>query len=544
MPLRAPMPYRADQDYLDNEESKDQTLNYDKVQANDNGSSTPPAPKPYTPPQPTNVQPTTDKAPTPLAQAPTFSQMQAAGEARPPMPTETIRPYADTTVLPPRNTELPPTAAPAPYETQVDKANRLQLENQAKLGDGATLADGLRVGTAGMLNGQKPDAQGRVSSGGGIEDRLLQMSPREQYETFGFTFSQNPQDWSAVGVADAQGVVRRADGTVAGMSTPGETVMEDKTTGRYLPLSKIKKQGWGATVNGAAPAPYKPTVAGSMAPPDEGDGPTGGGGGPVYVPPSFPPAAPPASPPPGATPPAAQPPATTPPGSTPPATSPPPGTEGVGPARPVGRPGQPGTETVENWTPSGTNTTNSQSSADILKMLMAGAMGKGNGSEVDAATRKALMEQFTNPSAYGLPQVKEAYDWLGGQIDDQYALKEKDLEEEMARRGLSAGSTIGAGRLADLNIGKRSAKESMAYDLAQNLAKDTGASRANAITQGGNYGQNASNSQLNWLKGLMGYGQQGFENDLATAEFNWKQDNAWQDFLMKLFGAGYGTAGG
>ena len=133
----------------------------------------------------------------------------------------------------------------------------------------------------------------------------------------------------------------------------------------------------------------------------------------------------------------------------------------------------------------------------------------------------------TAPGKYGTEQVKNAYDWMGGQIDDQYKLAEKDLQEEMARRGLST-STIGAGRLSDLNVGRRSAKESLAYDLGDKIASTGAADQS---------------SRLDWLRNLIGYGQQGFENDLATANFNANQNNNWQDFLLKMLGAGYGTAG-
>lgn len=178
-------------------------------------------------------------------------------------------------------------------------------------------------------------------------------------------------------------------------------------------------------------------------------------------------------------------------------------------------------------------------SDELLSMLMKGASGQGAGSEVQEATNKALLEQFKNPSAYGLDQVKQAYDWLGGSIDDQYAVEQQKLGEEMAKRGLSI-STIFGGRLSDLNIGKRSAKESMAYDLAQKLAETTGQGRSNAIAQGLAGATTAQGNQLDWIKNLMGYGQQGFENDMTSARFNADQDTNYQDFLLKMLGMGYG----
>ena len=156
----------------------------------------------------------------------------------------------------------------------------------------------------------------------------------------------------------------------------------------------------------------------------------------------------------------------------------------------------------------------------------AGVAGGSNPSSLDILGQ--LMGGATAPGKYGTEQVKNAYDWMGGQIDDQYTLAEKDLQEEMARRGLST-STIGAGRLSDLNVGRRSAKESLAYDLGDKIASTGAADQS---------------SRLDWLRNLIGYGQQGFENDMSTAKFNADQNNNWQQFLMQMLGQGYGTAGG
>lgn len=170
---------------------------------------------------------------------------------------------------------------------------------------------------------------------------------------------------------------------------------------------------------------------------------------------------------------------------------------------------------------------------------MAGANGQGAGSQVQNATQQAILDQLKNPNAYNSDAVKSAYNWLGGNIDDQYNLQRQQLGEEMARRGLGA-STIYGGRLNDLNIGQRSAKESMAQDLAQQMAKSQQSATGQAISQGLTGGTTAQGNQLDWLSALMGYGQQGFNNDLATAQFNANQNNSWQDFLLKMLSAGYG----
>lgn len=179
--------------------------------------------------------------------------------------------------------------------------------------------------------------------------------------------------------------------------------------------------------------------------------------------------------------------------------------------------------------------------ADILQQLLTGVSGQGAGSAVADATQEKILDQLKSPNAYGSEAVKSAYDWMGGNIDDQYTTANRDLEEEMARRGLSV-STIGSGRTRDLNVAKRTAKESLAQDLGQKMAESQQSATGQAIAQGIGGGTSAQQNQQSWLQQLLGYGQQGFENDMATNRVNTEQDQNWQDFLLKLMGMGYGGA--
>lgn len=99
------------------------------------------------------------------------------------------------------------------------------------------------------------------------------------------------------------------------------------------------------------------------------------------------------------------------------------------------------------------------------------------------ATKTALLQSLGNPSAYGTPEVQQTYDRLGGQIDDQYALQGQNINEELARRGLSASTEYG-GRMKDLNVTRRSAKVDLADRLAQEQAQGYAAARSAAIGQG------------------------------------------------------------
>jgi hypothetical protein len=176
---------------------------------------------------------------------------------------------------------------------------------------------------------------------------------------------------------------------------------------------------------------------------------------------------------------------------------------------------------------------------DILGALTGGAQGQGAGGGLQSATQTAAMNQLNNPSPYGQQNVKDLYNWLGGNIQDQFTMKQRALGEDMARRGLGT-STIGAGNLSDLNIGQRSAQQSMAQDLAQNYAQTLGQYQANAINQGNQVGTQGQQNQQNWLSQLMGYGEQGFQNDLATNALNQNATNNYQNYILGLLQYGGG----
>lgn len=175
---------------------------------------------------------------------------------------------------------------------------------------------------------------------------------------------------------------------------------------------------------------------------------------------------------------------------------------------------------------------------DILSMLTGGATGNGAGSGVQNATQQAALNQLNNPSPYGSNDVRSLYNWEAGNIDDQYALQRQAVGDQMARRGLGT-STIHAGNLNNLNIGQRSALAQLGENLNQNYAQTLGQYQANAINQGNQVGTSAQNNQQNWLSQLMGYGQQGFNNDLATNAQNQNATNNYQNYILSLLGMGY-----
>jgi hypothetical protein len=76
------------------------------------------------------------------------------------------------------------------------------------------------------------------------------------------------------------------------------------------------------------------------------------------------------------------------------------------------------------------------------------------------------MEWFRQQVLGGSQNVLErSKAYLGGQIDDDYDVREQRLREEMASRGLG-DSTVYGGRMQDLNVGRRSAQEGLGERLA------------------------------------------------------------------------------
>jgi hypothetical protein len=518
------MPYRAEQGYLDQEESKDQTLEPDRANANDNGSSTPPAPKPYVPPTENAV-----KAPQPIQQAPTFAQMQAAGEARPPMPTESavaappnsIKTLSGDWEAPTASAQSAPliaTAAGGTMTPQGDSANSFRgYQTDQGGGFGGAFADkGADAALWSSVANGDPKAlqQGLSSADPALQkaaaDSIARMLTMNDTEAAGVQMLKNltPEQRALVEQSFVQGNPYAKDqaGYDARRDSGGQAALYKGTWDRLN--SQIATAPSGLPVGRNAgnytakdPAEQQRLLA-EMAAGKIPSGPT------VY---------------------------TTPTGQP---------TEGVA-ATPnkvqttQNTPASAQTTAPASGGQSGVPSGAAPSSIDILGELMKGASGQGAGSAVQNATQQSILDQLKNPSSYGTKEVQDAYNWMGGNIDDEYTMAERDLQEEMAKRGLSA-STIGSGRTRDLNVAKRTAKESLAYDLAQKLAETQSGDKRAAIAQGLTGGSTAQNSQLDWLKSLMGYGQQGFENDMATAKFNADQSNKWDDFLTRMLGLGYG----
>lgn len=98
-------------------------------------------------------------------------------------------------------------------------------------------------------------------------------------------------------------------------------------------------------------------------------------------------------------------------------------------------------------------------------------------------------------------------------IDDQYALGQKGLSDELGKRGLgtTGDSSIGLGRMSDLNVGRKSAKATVLSDLSTARAKSQVDDLARELGIATSYGQGAQQLTLEQQ-------QQQFNTQLAIAQ--------------------------
>lgn len=212
------------------------------------------------------------------------------------------------------------------------------------------------------------------------------------------------------------------------------------------------------------------------------------------------------------------------------------------PDAPVTRVGTPPlTEGIDLAPPGGTPVP--PSSVDSILPLLTGKAAGTASTPLQDATTKATLSALTDPNPYNADEVKREYADLGAGIDADYDSRQRGLTNSFAQRGLygSLGKDFASGRASDTEVGRRSAKEQLASDLATKQAQSAATARSQAIAQG-QAGTNATDAnQRAWLQSLMGYGNDAFNHDLSTAQFQQGQNESEQDYYLRLLQAGYGV---
>lgn len=171
---------------------------------------------------------------------------------------------------------------------------------------------------------------------------------------------------------------------------------------------------------------------------------------------------------------------------------------------------------------------------------------------IGQAREQGIFDAMQNPSRYDSNVAQSTLQRFKSGLDEDFDVKRQLIGEEMSRRGLDA-STIHGGRLGDLTIQHDRNLSNLMADILREQANTYASDRAsaygmagdyeddqygraadtyrtNAATQGQNYGQ-----QMGWLQQLMGYDQQGYENQITTEEFNRQLDNDEFDQWLQMY---------
>lgn len=146
---------------------------------------------------------------------------------------------------------------------------------------------------------------------------------------------------------------------------------------------------------------------------------------------------------------------------------------------------------------------------------------------VGGATQQSVLNLLAKPSGYDDALIQRQMAEQGGAIDDQFDAQDTAINEEMARRGLY-DSSITAGRLKDSNIGRRTAKTSLADSMLNNAAMNLGNDQARAAGigagyQGQQYGEAANTFGLNQGAEQQQFGQQATQEQLKQGGFGLNQ---------------------
>lgn len=110
----------------------------------------------------------------------------------------------------------------------------------------------------------------------------------------------------------------------------------------------------------------------------------------------------------------------------------------------------------------------------------------------------AVSQTLAAPTRYDMPQVQQVRDALTNQLQTQYAGQQKQINDQLASRGLLS-SSIAGGYYGDLATNQANALADMNAKLIQDAAATNAADRSSALASG----QNLSNSQS--AQGIAGY---------------------------------------
>ena len=154
------------------------------------------------------------------------------------------------------------------------------------------------------------------------------------------------------------------------------------------------------------------------------------------------------------------------------------------------------------------------------------AFGQYGGSQQGQQLRSQLQQRLTEfgqaPSRYDTESFKQIRGAQAANLQSEYSAQQKALNEDLARRGLSA-SSIGGGRMGDLAGQQARALSSLDAQLLQQAADTQAQDRAQYMQSGQGLAELAGSQDLQQFEANRVAQAATFENQLRSAQFGQQQ---------------------
>lgn len=148
--------------------------------------------------------------------------------------------------------------------------------------------------------------------------------------------------------------------------------------------------------------------------------------------------------------------------------------------------------------------------------------GSEQGQELRTQLQQRLTEFGQAPSRYDTESFKQIRGAQAANLQSEYSAQQKALNEDLARRGLSA-SSIGGGRMGDLAGQQARALSSLDAQLLQQAADTQAQDRAQLMQSGQGLAELAGSQDLAQFEANRAAQAGTFENQLRSAQFGQQQ---------------------
>lgn len=144
--------------------------------------------------------------------------------------------------------------------------------------------------------------------------------------------------------------------------------------------------------------------------------------------------------------------------------------------------------------------------------------GSGQAQAARAPMLQSIQAQLANPTRFDTQTFQQIRAAQQGNLNAEFGAQRSQLEEEMARRGLSA-SSIGAGRYGDLAGQQARASATLDADLLAQAAQTQAQDRLAALQAAGQFADLAGSQDLAQFEANRVGQAQRFQEQLAAAQF-------------------------